>query len=47
MGLVFSPTVDLVLNIAMLLLQIWILWKLQMQIHLRIRAFTIFSLGIM
>ena len=46
-GLVFSPAVDFALNLAMLLLPIWMLWKLEIKIQKRLRAVTIFAVGIM
>ena len=46
-GLVFSPAIDFVLNIAMLLLPIWVLWKLDMKIKQRLRAGLVFLVGIM
>ena len=46
-GLVFSPVVDFVLNLAMLLVPIWILWKLELKIKQRLRAGIIFAFGLL
>ena len=46
-GLVFSPVVDLVLNISMLCLPIWILWRLNLKIDQRLRATVIFAFGVL
>ena len=46
-GLVFSPVIDFVLNVAMLLLPIWIVWHLEMKIEQKLRAGLIFVVGLL